>query len=482
MIISPPFLPARGNDTDEAYLARAMVSPADGAYPVSHNLAWHGGLHLTAPTETTVLPVRAIADGTVAYVRKPTPMPLDPAAADAHALGYNGWTDDGVVVIRHDTEIGADDQGTATAVRFFSIYMHLGSILPAVKADETIYRKTAIGNAGFFEGQASTLHFEIICDDANLEQLIGRSTGEVALGADGRTDAVFGEMYFQLSSALQVHAARPALDQATPTGGTPLGEDLFVGIRYAGGNAEVTTYRADGTTLGAALPEAQAEYHLYRDAGAIVQAYRAAGATAVPAHSAVYELLRFGRVINTAHETLDPRRHAALAPDPHARRARLGQPQRGGCVQVQRRRCSAMDRLAPGAGLSGRRQSLRPRRASHTAGRRQRRLYYRSRGRSPPRRSCGQGVPQANDRQVPHRMGARRRRHALELADQRRPDRRHRVRAVDRPVPDPSRLPRVPALCRSAMLLGRRQPRHRCGALAFQSEGVHWAFQEVWVA
>lgn len=110
MIISPPFLPPRAaNTSDQAYLQAAMPEQATGHYPVSNKLAWHGDLHLSAPTGGNGRePVRAIADGTVVYVRQPTARPADAAARDAHPLGYNGWTDDGCVVIRHDIEIGTD--------------------------------------------------------------------------------------------------------------------------------------------------------------------------------------------------------------------------------------------------------------------------------------------------------------------------------------------------------------------------------------
>lgn len=296
-MISPPFLPSRGvNESDEAFIARAMPVAAHGAYPVSQTLAWHGGIHLTAPRQDNrTLPVRAIADGVVVYRRPPTAIPSDTAAVDANALGYNGWTDDGVVVIRHDTEIGADAQGTGIQVRFFSIYMHLNSV--RVQADQAIHRKADIGRAGMFEGEANMLHFEIICDDENLRHLIGRTSGDVSTRADGRSEAVFGEMYFSLPASAPVHAERPPLHEAAATGGAPLGEALFVGIRHAGGDARITTYRATGMTLGAALVEAEAEYNLYRDSAAIVRSYRTAQSAAVPAHSAVYELLRFGRTL-----------------------------------------------------------------------------------------------------------------------------------------------------------------------------------------
>ena len=78
--------------------------------------------------------------------------------------------------------------------------------------------------------------------------------------------------------------------------------DLYVGLRYAGGegaasnrgDAYLSTYQLNGTRIGDALEENDAEYSLYRDATSISNAYPA---NARPAPSAVYELLRFGRVI-----------------------------------------------------------------------------------------------------------------------------------------------------------------------------------------
>lgn len=323
MLISPPFLPPRGaNQTESEWIDAAMSGgePGDGSYPVSYNLGWHGGLHLTAPARGTngTEPVRAIADGTVVY-RRGSHEPPPPPAADS-PLSFGGRTSDGVVVIRHETEIGAARQGNApTRVVFFSIYMHLHTVRNTVQVGSRVNRKAELGQAGYVRGQANRIHFEIICDDDNLRQLIGRSSGDVPLTQNGRDDAVFGELYFRLSANTPVYAQRPPLNQPAPAGGTPLGEELFVGLRYAEGegaqdargNAYVTTYRPVGTALGDALTERDAEYNLYRDANAISDAYPA---NARPAPSAVYELLRFGRVIGPD----------ALAPEdvPHWRQIR----------------------------------------------------------------------------------------------------------------------------------------------------------------
>lgn len=327
MLISPPFLPARGAaESEDAWIERCMSGglPGQGAFPVSFNLGWHGGMHLTAPANGNQWePVRAIADGEVVFVRQPTPMPAgELPPTDAQAYG-GSWTDNGVVVIRHSTEIG---EGADAAVTFFSITMHLNHIEAAIQPRQQVYRKAALGTAGRIAGRSvgeaflHTVHLEIVCDDANVERLTGRANGDLNTAADGRTNAVFGEMYFHLPSGAQVFGQQPLPDnpQAMMQPPTPRGqrapaaqplqpihttnEELFVGLRYAGGegavghrgDAAITTYRPDGSEVGAALTEDDAEYTLYTTATAISEAYPAANR---PAPSAVFELLRFGRVI-----------------------------------------------------------------------------------------------------------------------------------------------------------------------------------------
>ncbi|ALS95534.1 hypothetical protein EBA05_06300 [Xanthomonas oryzae pv. oryzae] len=85
------------------------------------------------------------------------------------------------------------------------------------------------------------------------------------------------------------------MNQTAGAGGTALGEELFVGILYAAGDAKVTTYKAAGKTLGNVLTEADAEYNLYATSAQIVTAY--VGQADAPVQSAVYELLRFGRAV-----------------------------------------------------------------------------------------------------------------------------------------------------------------------------------------
>ncbi|SPS01586.1 M23 family metallopeptidase [Cupriavidus taiwanensis] len=323
MLISPPFLPPRAdNQTEEQWLEVAMSGgePGDGSYPVSYNLGWHGGMHLQAPVRGNagMEPVRAIADGVVVY-RRGTSEPPGAPAPDS-PLSYGGRTSDGVVVIRHETEIGAASQrNTPTRVVFFSVYMHLHTVRSAVRQGRPIYRKGELGQAGYIRGKPGQIHFEIICDDVNLRKLVGRSSGLVSHAGNGRCDAVFGELYFHLAESVRVYAQRPPLNRPASLDGAMLGEDLFVGLRYAEGDgtpftrghAYVTTYRQTGTPLGASLVEPDAEYNLYRDANDISEAYPA---NARPVPSAVYELLRFGRIVGP--DSLVP------ADVPHWRRIR----------------------------------------------------------------------------------------------------------------------------------------------------------------
>lgn len=300
MIISPPYLlPRNANESDEAWINRCMPGgePGDGAYPLSHALQWHGGLHLREPEAHA--PVRAIADGDVVVIRPPLQQSAGPLPED-HAQAYRGgWTDNGVVVLRHDTEIG---EGANASVTFFSIYMHLGEIDAAIQKNRRVYRKSPLGRAGQIYGDPGRLHFEIVCDDANLQRLVGRTSGKLNTAANGRTDAVYGSMHFRLPADTLVYPARPALNLAQGTGGVPIGSEVFVELRYANGegaagnrgDATLSTYQPDGTRIGQPLEENDAEYNLYRDANTISQAYPP---NARPAPSAVYELLRFGRVI-----------------------------------------------------------------------------------------------------------------------------------------------------------------------------------------
>lgn len=377
MIISPPFLPARGaNDTDEQWVNAAMPMDApaqgipSGVFPVSRNLGWHGGVHLVAPPSVNgaVLPVRAIADGQVIYVRQPTAAttdPADPRNYNPDAPGVSR-TDDGCVVIVHESEIGANAANAATPIRFYSIYMHLSSVTCATQTvggqaqvrqpPFSINRKDEIGSAGRIYGQADRIHFEIVFDDTTRPFLLGRdltpSPGpdaqgrprsrnlDLAANVDGRSDAVFGEIYFRLPQTSTFYATQPDANVVAPTtpGTTPLQADMIVGMRFGAGQGAVadrgditwTSYQLDGTTIGLPITENEGEYNLYTSANTIVQRYQQVSQATpqpppppppapgqapqvpppwpppVPNASAVYELLRYGRIVDTTNQTLDP--------------------------------------------------------------------------------------------------------------------------------------------------------------------------------
>lgn len=258
----------------------------DGGYPVSFDVNWHGGLHLTAPFEGNVpAPVRAIADGTVIFTRRPTPQNND----RNHPLNYRGgWTDDGCVVIRHETDIGINPATRQmTSVVFFSIYMHLREVLDTVRQSQPIFRKDALGTAGRIYGNDNRIHFEIICDDTNAERLTGRRTEFLSIGQDGRSDAVYGAMWFLLLTTTPFHASEPQPGRPLPPVVFTNDEAFFVSLTFRGGDAVLQTHHLDGRPLGAEVVAPNYEYDLYTKATRLYPNSPSSG----------YELLRFGRVL-----------------------------------------------------------------------------------------------------------------------------------------------------------------------------------------
>ncbi|MDP9646969.1 M23 family metallopeptidase [Paraburkholderia caledonica] len=184
-------------DGDVCTASMLECAPGNGAYPVSFNLGWHGGAHLRAPTEGgDALPVRAIADGRIVYVRKTD-------TTHKPTLQYrNVRTDDGCVVIRHDTEIG---EGENAKITYYSVYLHLQQVMPTLAAGNRIYRKDVVGTPGQIFGQYPQIHFEIICSEANLKKMIGRAPAPLG-NTPARRDAVYGDMWCQRAVLLIVHA------------------------------------------------------------------------------------------------------------------------------------------------------------------------------------------------------------------------------------------------------------------------------------
>jgi hypothetical protein len=331
MIISPPFLPARATGvTDEAWINAAMppairltgTGAPEGSFPLSNNLGWHNGMHIAAPANQAV---RAIADGKVIFAGKPNavktdvtdPQNYNPFDAD-FSKPTAAWTDNGCIILEHKTEIGAQG-ATATEVTYYSLYMHLSDlarITPAgqttkrqLQAGDNVWRKDEIGSTGQIYGNAGQIHFEICMNAANLQSLIGRAPAWTAPAtatasipaptADGRTDSVFGSLYFYLPAATPT-ATTPAMPTthlrgtAAPT--TTLGSPMWVKMDYSAGHCTFTSYNASGTLINALGAETDAEYNLYKNS---LERHNTLSATekATSSPSGWYELLRFGRNI-----------------------------------------------------------------------------------------------------------------------------------------------------------------------------------------
>jgi predicted chitinase len=300
-------------------------APGDGAYPISFNLGWHGGVHLSAPCNgNSSEPVRVIADGTVVYKRSPTEKSRD----EKHPLNYRGgWTDDGCLVVRHETAIG--DSENASDIVFYSIYMHLSFVEKNIKNGGKVSRKDVLGQAGQIYGDVvRKIHFEIVSDERNANKLLGRLDDCLDIKKSGRIDVVFGETYFYVpagaliyeekplpnlavahtgSSKHSSHTQSPSIVPLTPVFSTtqPIVIGLCTGINDIGqpGDVIVRTYDLEGGLIGSPLREDNAEYLLFKTAKKIADCF---SSDLKPAASAVIELLRFGRVINPDNEKLTP--------------------------------------------------------------------------------------------------------------------------------------------------------------------------------
>lgn len=349
MILSPPFLPARTSQPETAWLDAAMAQPtsrlsstnaAEGSFPLSLQLAWHNGIHIQAPQAAgAYLPVRAVADGTVVFVHPPTA----PNNDVNHALNYNpfnagtpspAWTSDGFVVIAHKGEIGAAG-AVATEFVYFSAYMHLGSLAnhartrQPLKAGDVVFRKEALGTPGQIYGHDGQVHFEICCDEANLEKLTTRKRdwadplAPQPPTANGRTDAVFGSLYIYLPAGTPTRASQPTshLRSAVHAGGAAsAATDFFlpdtlraaqwVQITYEHGSAILASYDKLGAPIGQPRNDSRYDYitvatmrpgasqSFEYDLSAVANDRHGAldaATQALSSPSGWYELLRFGR-------------------------------------------------------------------------------------------------------------------------------------------------------------------------------------------
>jgi len=146
-------------------------------------------------------------------------------------------------------------------------------------------------------GTPNRIHFEIVCDDANIERLTGRRTMTFPTTGNGRTDAVYGAMWFTLPQGTQFFATQPPTNgPVPPPAHTAPADGLKVRLVLVRGGAFVQSYQLDqsgGPTraawraLGRGYVETDFEYELYATASHRYPHSPSAG----------YELLRFGRVL-----------------------------------------------------------------------------------------------------------------------------------------------------------------------------------------
>ncbi|WP_062791080.1 hypothetical protein [Aquitalea pelogenes] len=301
MLISPPSLHHRQQQQSDAdWLASILPDPSVGRYPLSTGFEWHGGIHVLLNGSGEANTVRAIASGNVIHFRDCGPGELRPEPDSP--IARFGLNSPGCVVMRHETEIGAGPDGH---VVFFSVYQHLANLKPAVrdafKTGKLLPRKQALGQSGYAGGKAG-FHFEIFCNSENLRRLTGRTGGLLPLTQHGRDNILFGDIHFYLPAATPLY--RFANEQADwsprhaslrPASHTD--RPLFVTLQFDKGNISLYTRQQQGQHYPL-LPDTHrpAYWHNYEAgmaklAGKIADQYPAASA------SAVYELLRFGRLV-----------------------------------------------------------------------------------------------------------------------------------------------------------------------------------------
>ena len=304
MIISSPFLRERdATQSDDNWVDAMMPVSSRRGYPLNASDSWHGGIHIPH-TDSGALPdkVRAIADGTVVSFR----MPSKPWKRDQFPLKYSPLrgTDDGYVLLKHETEIGSGEDGK---VVYYSLYMHLKHLEAEIKTDANIYRKAPLGSSGMTDGQ-NEFHFQIFCDEANVSKLAGRANGELNINESGRTDVVYGDVHFYLPAGTKFYEARPSANIATTTNLNEVHTSavpLYASMSLSKGACTMITRQERAQEEGAYEPVGSPlvnadgedyEYNLYKTATSHYPQSPSAG----------YELLRFGRIINTEHETLVP--------------------------------------------------------------------------------------------------------------------------------------------------------------------------------
>lgn len=304
MLISPPFLKSRNSEeNDNDWIDRMMPVDSHRSYPVNAYGSWHGGIHiLNTDSGSRINYVRAIADGVVISFRQAG----GASKRNEFPLNYNGGTDDGYVLIKHDAEIGSGDNAKIT---FYSLYMHLKTIDSQITQGVYLNRKAVIGTSGQVDG-TNALHFEIFCDDANVKRITGRDTPLLDLTKNGRLDAVYGDIHFYIPKNTSFYKNAPQSNIVTNSSEQVYTsqESLYVTISFSKGKGTVATRREYplSETGYAKVNEDLVIEGSDNNIGYGDALYEKALTLFPQSPSAGFELLRFGRVINHSHETLIP--------------------------------------------------------------------------------------------------------------------------------------------------------------------------------
>lgn len=304
MLISPPFLKSfDSEESDNDWIDRLMPVDSQRDFPVNAYGSWHGGIHiLNTDSGSQINYVRAIADGVVLSLRQAGGI----SKRDEFPLNYNGGTDDGYVLIKHDAEIGSGDDAKIT---FYSLYMHLKTIDSQITQGVCLNRKAVIGTSGQVDG-TNALHFEIFCDDANVKRITGRDSPLLDVSKNGRVDAIYGDIHFYIPKNTTFFESAPQSNIVSNSSAQVYKslESLYVTLSFSKGKATVTTRKENvlSETGYAEINEALVVEGSGGNVGYGDSLYEKALNLFPQSPSAGFELLRFGRVINDTHETLIP--------------------------------------------------------------------------------------------------------------------------------------------------------------------------------
>ncbi|EIL8298064.1 DUF3289 family protein [Salmonella enterica] len=207
------------NGSFSDWVIQCMPVDVARSYPVNPVGAWHGGIHIlhTAHSSSQANPIRAIAEGTIVYARSPS------EKKDKKPLAYNGATDDGCVLIRHQILIGDEP----VEFVFYSLTMHMKQVRSDILSSigKSIKREQIIGTSGVVDGK-NAFHFQICCEQKMLNALCGRIHGGVNISSPGRLKPVYGDEYYYFPAGTPVYDDIPKGFVRTPM--TFTAEGLYI--------------------------------------------------------------------------------------------------------------------------------------------------------------------------------------------------------------------------------------------------------------